>query len=294
MTVTHNSLSAPILKLLAKALLLAVVFVGFSSHAALAQDDQEYKRAYNAGLEAYKAKNNTEAYTQWSRAATLAQQAGDADIARKASYYVTQLDYKNGLSAINSEDFDGALDSFQKGIDRYPDYAKNYLGRGLALKKLGQTEEAMDAFVQTMEVGQRVNDRETARKAEDAIRENYLYLASSTLSANGVRPTSSAADQAIGYLNQLAERLEHDASSLYYMAVAYDAKGDSDQLISYANQALEARPSRSDAALIHLLLGEMYLNQGNISESRNHLQQATFGNAKARAEALLGQIAGTQ
>lgn len=294
MTVNPISLSAPFMNRLTKALLLAMVFVGLSSQAAIAQDDQEYKRAYNAGLEAYKAKNIDEAYTQWSRSATLAQQAGDSEIARKSNYYVAQIDYKRGLSGIQSEDFSGALESFQAGIDRYPDYAKNYLGRGLALKKLGRTDEAMDAFAETMEVGQRVNDRETARKAEDAIRENYLYLASSTLTQSGARPTTTAADRAIAYLNELGERLEHDASSYYYMAVAYEAKNNLEQLVNYANQALAANPSRADAARIHLLLGEMYLNQGNISESRNHLQQAAYGDAKARAEALLDQIAGTQ
>lgn len=286
-------LSSPFVTRALQVLMLAVLVAGASVTTAYAQDDQEYKKAYNAGLEAYKAKNLDGAYDAWTRAATLAQQAGDTEIAGKANYYVAQLDYKRGLAAIKAEQFAKALEHFEDGAERYPDYAKNYLGRGLALKKLNRTEEAMDAFAQTMEVSERVNDRKTGRSAEDAIRDNYLYLASSKLTESGARATRSAAEQAIAHLNKLDERLGLQADGFYYMAVAYEALGNVEQTTSFAAKALAENPSRSDSARIHLLLGELYMQQGDFAQAREHLNQATYGDAKARAEALLGQL-GTQ
>ena len=291
MTVNRNS--SHLAKRLAQALLLALFLVGLGVNPAQAQDDQEYKREYNAGLEAYKAKNLDKAYTHWEKAARLAKGV-DAEVARKANYYVTQLDYKRGLKAINSEQYDAALTHFEKGIERDPTYAKNYLGKGLALKKLNRTDEAMATFVETKEVALKGNDRKTARNAEDAIRDNYLYLASSTLTRNGARATQTDARAAIGYLNKLEEYLEHDADSFYYMAVAYEALGDVAKTNEFAQKALDQNPNRGDSARIHLLLGELHLQQGNVARARMHLEQAQYGDSKARAEALLGKTDGTQ
>lgn len=287
---TVNRISILLAKRLTQALLLAFFFTVVGVQAAQAQD---YKVEYNDGLEAYKAKNLDQAYTHWEKAATLARQAGDTEIADKANYYVAQLDYKRGLSAINSDNYDAALQHFNKGIERRPSYSKNYLGKGLALKKLNRTDEAMATFVETVEVANTENDRKTARSAEDAIRDNYLFLASSTLTRSGGRASRADAQTAINYLNKLEEYLEANADSYYYYAVAYEALGDVAKTMEFAQKALDANPSRGDAARIHLLVGELQLQQGNIGEARSHLQQAAYGDSKARAEALLGQL-GTQ
>ena len=133
----------PFVALVSHALLLVMLIAGVSTSSAQAQDDQEYKRVYNAGLQAYEANQLSEARTQWARSAQLAQQAGDSEIARKSAYYVAQVDYKLGIQAYKAGNFDQAVQHHQAGTAMYPDYTKNLYGEGLALKKLGRIDEAL-------------------------------------------------------------------------------------------------------------------------------------------------------
>lgn len=304
MTVKRTRRTSSVKTFFSRAVLMLLV-AGFMATTAQAQE--EYKKTFNSALEtakagqaALKAGNNgtalqkfTESYKQFISTAPQARQAGDTDVAQKSNYLAAQLAYKAGLIATRQDNGEAALDHFEAGIQAYPDYMKNYLGRASAFKKMGRIEEAMDAFAETMTKAEAANDRKTVRTAESAIRDNYLYLASSTLTEGGARPSRSAAQKAIGYLEKLDERLGHDADSYYYMAVAHEALGNMNEAMSFADQALAEDPSRSDAARIHLIVGEMHMQQGNMSEARAHLEQARYGDAKARAEALLEQV-GTQ
>ncbi|NBC16978.1 MAG: tetratricopeptide repeat protein [Bacteroidetes bacterium] len=289
---------------LSRALFLLLV-AGLTATTVQAQE--AYKKSFNSALETAKAgqaalksgdngsalQNFTASYKQFIEVAPQAQQAGDGDVAQKSNYLAAQLAYKAGLIATKQNNADAALNHFEAGIQAYPDFMKNYLGRASALKKAGQMEAAMNAFAEVMEKAEAANDRKSLRTAESAIRDNYLYLASSTLTQGGSRPSRSAAQKAIGYLEKLDERLGHDADSYYYMAVAHEAMGNMNEAMEFADLALAEDPSRSDAARIHLIVGEMHMQQGNMSEARAHLEQARYGDARARAEALLEQV-GTQ
>lgn len=266
----------------ARLLLLAFLVAALGSSAAYAQD---YKEAYNNGLEAAKAKNYDEAYAQFSKALEGAAQAGDSDVEKMAGKVLAQLDYRNGLKATKAENYEEALTHFDRGIAHYPTNAKNYLGKALALKKLDRLDEAMALFLQAKEVAEANGDRKTARAAEKAIRDHYVYLASSTLSKMGDRTSRAEGEQALAYLQEMAKYVEPDADAYYYMAEAYKAMGEYDQAVAMADKALELhRGSRTDKAKIYFVKGEALMAMQDYEGAKAAFRKAAYGSYKAPAQ----------
>lgn len=276
MTVNRIKLTATL------TLLVAIFMAGLSATSAQAQDDQEYKRAYNAGLEAYKAKNIDQAYSDWERTVDLAKTAGDNDIANKANNYLAQLDYRRGGGLLKTEDFEGAISHFDKGIARNANFAKNYYGKGLALKKLDRIDDAMAMYQQAIEVGNANRDRKTASTAEKAIRDYYIFVASSALGKQS--PSGRDADNALGAIESLTQFVELDADGFYYQAVAHNVKGDHSTAIDLSKQALDLhKGSRADKSKIYYTLGEAYMYSGDNASAKDAFSNC-IGNWAASAK----------
>ena len=274
-------------KHLTRALMLALLFVAATP--ALAQeeggdDDQAYKRAYNAAIEAANAKNYQEAYTNFEEAARLAEEAGESEIAQKAIGVVAQLDYNFGAAAAKNENYDEALTHFEKGIEHAPDYAKNYLGKASALRKQEKIDEAMAAYQQAIEVGEQ-SDTQIAEAAKNSIRDYYTFLASQALSRGGENIRSSDAEEALGYLEEMEQYVEPDADTYFYRATAANALDNYEQAIQFADQGLSMHNgSRSDAAKFYFAKGEALMYMGNTAEAKSVFQNAAYGSYKASAE----------
>lgn len=249
---------------------------------------QEYKEAYNAALTAAKANNLTEALQKFTLAANGAKAAGDNDVERRSNKVIAQIEYKLGLSATQGDDFAGALRHFDNGITRFPSYSKNYLGRGLALKKLDRIDDAVAAFQQAIEAGDAEADRQTSRAATEAIRDHFVYVASSALSKNGGRPGAADIDAAMTSLAKAQELLEADADIMYYTALAFKAKGDLANAVASADKALELhRGSKTDKAKIWFVKGEVLVALGDAAGAKVAFTEAAVGQYKASAEHYL-------
>lgn len=267
--------------------LLALLAVLVGSLAVSPASAQEYKEAYNAAIEAARAQDYSTAHDAFARAANLAAQEGDADIADRAARNAAIIDYNLGKQLVDQESFEQALDHFDSGIALYPQYANNYLGKALALKRLERPEEVIAAYQELISYGEENQNTEAIREGEQGIRDYYVFLASSAL---GRRAEPSAADarEALGYLDQLDELVEPDADSYFYRAVANNALGNYEESIRLADQALEVhRGSRTDAAKIYFIKGEALMYSGETAAAKESFQNATYGSYKSLAEHYL-------
>lgn len=276
------------MKTLTRILMLLVLTAGVTV-AAQAQDDQEYKKAYNSGLEAAQAKNYDQAYEAFGRAASLAQQAGDADVEQRARKIMTQIDYARGTSDLKAENWAAAVEDFNKGIANDASYAKNYYGKALALKNQDKWAEALPLYKQAIEVAQAEGASQVAQQATAAIRDQFVFLASSSLSGENGNPTRSGATQALATLEEAETHLsEPDADIFYYRAEAYKVLGEYDQSVAMADRALELhRGSKSDKAKIYFVKGESLMLSGENDAAKLAFQEAVFGNFKASAQHYL-------
>ncbi|MEX1054949.1 MAG: tetratricopeptide repeat protein, partial [Rhodothermales bacterium] len=248
---------------------------------------QEYKEAYNSAIEAAKAKNYTQAYADFNKAAKLASAANDKEIANKAIRVAAQIDYLVGKQLVQGEKFDEALKRFEQGIKLLPSYANNYEGKALALKKLERGEEAIQAYQTLIEFGKKNSNTEAVKSGEQGIRDYYIYLASSALGRKA-EPSANDAREALTHLEKLETIVALDADAYFYMAVAHNATGNYAQAVSSADKALELhKGSRTDAAKIYFIKGEALMYNGNTAGAKEAFQNATYGSYKSLAEHYL-------
>lgn len=262
--------------------LLVAGLIGLSSTTATAQ---EYKETYNEAREAALAKDYQTALNKYVEAANGASAEGDEDVERAARRVVGQLTYILGRAQLQAENYEGALGYFEQGIEYYPSNAQNYLARASTLKRQGKADESIAAFAQTIEVATAQSDTKTARQAEEAIRGHYIFLASTALSRNGARTGSSDAEEAMGYIEALLQYVEADSDTYYYTAESQKVKGQFEDAVASADQALAIhRGSRTDKAKIYFVKGEALMNSGDINGAKEAFRNAAYGNYRASAE----------
>ena len=245
---------------------------------------QQYKEDFNAGLEAAKDPASlADARSLFASAATGADEASDTEIAQRARHIAAQLDYKLGTAAFRAENFSAALEHYSEGENIFPTFIKNLYGKGLALKKLGRIDEALEAF-KTVAGAQ--GDRRTSLAAEKAIRDHFISQASTALAKRNA--TRADADVAQAALASLLEFMEADADVHYYTALAHYTKGEGEAAIASAQQALNMHTgSRSDKAKIYYVLGEAYVSVGDRDAARDAFSNAVYGTWKQSAEHYL-------
>lgn len=263
---------------------ILLIFLMSGAMTTLAQT-QDYKQLYNAALAAAKEKDYPAARENFMKAAPLAEQAGDTEIARKSRYVAAQIDYKLGILAMKAGDYQQALTHYQNGLAIYPSYLKNRYGEGLALKKLGRVEEALKVWSEV----EKSKDRKTSRLAGTAIRDHFYYQASTAVGKENA--TSADADRALVAINALAQYLKPDADAYYYTAVAQKIKGAYAECVKAAEMALDIhRGSRSDKAKLYLVKGEGLMMSGDNANAKIAFQNAAYGKYRAVAEEYLSKM----
>ncbi|NND70759.1 MAG: hypothetical protein HKN43_04200 [Rhodothermales bacterium] len=259
---------------------LMVFTVGVAS--VNAQDDQEYKEAYNAGIAAAEAKNYAAAYEEYGKAADLATQAGDEEIAEKSRKIMAKIDKLLGTRAYKAGNYELALKHFDTGLTLDPSYAPNLHNKGLALKQLGRIDESMAS----LKLAADSNDSKTSRAADKAIRGYYHSEASKLVAKDNA--SSTDAQRAISLLTQMQEYVDADADTYFYSSLAHNVVRDYPAAIASADQALAIhRGSKADKAKIHFVKGEALLNSGDSSGAKASFSEATYGSYKALAEHYL-------
>lgn len=267
-------------------LMLASLVAVIGTTPAHAQDSQEYKRAYNAGLEAMKAFKQSKkpadlarAHDAFKRTAPLAEQQGASDIARKAKQYMARIDYTLGTASFKAEKYEESLTYHERGLQEDPSYVKNHYGKGKALQKLDRMDEALAE----LKIAADSKDSKTSRAATDTILKHFLFLASSTLSKE--HPTAADGTKALEYLETLQQYVEPDADTYYYMAEAYNAKGEYQQSIAMADKALAIhRGSRTDKAKIYFVKGESLMSLQRYDEAKSAFRNAAYGSYRQSAQ----------
>lgn len=272
--------------------LVAFVFISTSTPATAQTkqaEGQEYKIAFNEGVEAARAKNYQSAIDLLTAAAEGATAEGDAEVIRRSYSFISKFEYTLGLGLMRADSFDGAIARFESGIEKDPAYPKNYLAKASALKKKGELHASMIAFAEAASKADAANDSKTARQAKTSIRDHYVFLAATALSRNGARTSSADADEAYEALMLLQNFVtEEDSDVLYYTAEINKVKGEYAEAVRFADQALAIhRGSRTDKAKIFYVKGESLVALGDTPGAKEAFQGAAFGSYKASAEHFL-------
>ncbi|MCB0720486.1 MAG: hypothetical protein KDD65_18715 [Bacteroidetes bacterium] len=266
-------------------LLLSVVATGLYAAPAFAQD--EYKEAYNAALESQKAKDYVQAYKDYEKAATLADKAGDKDIAEKARVMCAKLAKVNGTAQFKAEQYEAALATFEAGIKHEPKYDANVYMKGLTLSKLGRDDEALAAYLEAS----KSNDTKTARTAAKALRSYFTAAASEIVAKENI--SASDADRAIAYLDRMENEFEQepDANSLFYRGLALKAKGQYADCVTTMDSAVDVhRGGATDKAKLFFTKGECLMLAGDNDAAKIAFGKAKFGSYAKPAQHFIDTL----
>lgn len=270
--------------------MLTLLITGFSVDAAVAQDDQQYKKDFNAAREAAQAKNYDSAYDLFAKAAEGAVEQGDESVQASALKVLSQLDGMRGRAALKAENCEAALAHFDQGIEHFPTESRNYAERADAIMCLGNTEEALEAYQRAMQVAESQSDTKIVNYAEAKVRRHFLTQVADLLGGN---PGSSQADQVIGIINDMQSYVELESKEFYYMAVAYNLKREYTQGAMMSDQALEVggtRISRRDRSDINFVKGEALMNSGDADGAVEAFKLVTTGSFRPNAEHNLCEL----
>lgn len=255
---------------------------------------QEYKESYNSGMEAARAKNYSSALENFAAAADGAKAEGDTQTERMARKLIAQIEYAVGRSAMKAEDYPTAIQHFDSGIAQDPTNAKNILAKASVLKRMDNFDEAMAVYAQAAAVASEGGDTKTARQAQTTIREQYIFLATSALNRHGTHATRADANEALEHLTTLQSYVDADSDVYYYLAEVHKIKGEFQESVSLADQALAAHNgSRSSKARIYFVKGEAHMALGQSTAAVAAFQNARFGSYRASAVHFIEELGST-
>jgi len=263
----------------AKFLAVVVALLGFVTFTQ-AQDEVTAASLYNEGLEKLKAKDYGAALPLFEQAIEAADPESETDTK------VVQLAKRNGSIAAyyvgndlrKNEDFEGALATYDEGIDYASGFYANYIGRAQALEGKGDNVEAIKAYVKAAEMSEKGGK---ADKAGD------LYSKAENFSA--LAWADKKWDDAITYAETFLA-LKETADAHYYLAQSLQEKGQNEQALEHANKALEM--SGDDKDKYYFTKAEIHEALGQTGEAVEAYKMVTGSKYGERAKYKVDQLSG--
>lgn len=206
--------------------LLLLFVLGFCVSNTYAQDVSAAK-VYNQGLAKLKEKNYQEGFDAMTKAIELATAEEDEKVIGLAKKNGAIAAYNLGNSFTKAKDFEKALTTYEKGIEFNAEYKANYSGKAIALKGLGKTKEAVEAFVFAGDLYEKAGKEKKANK---------LFKRGATMI--GKLYTSDKFDEAIE-LGKVFLATKPNANVAYYIGRAFEKKKDFEKALEFANQVME-------------------------------------------------------
>lgn len=275
------------------ALLLAVALIGSLGvdRAAHAQDVteeqfQELQQTFERARDAAQANNQDQAYDLLTEAHDMAVELGQQGARETIGDFLERLPRQWGNEALEAEDYEEAIEHFEKGMEHAPNNAYMPYGKGLALFNLDRDEEAVEAMIESIEIAQEVGDGSQLATTENRLHDHYIARASSLLAADS--PTSEDANQALSFLDDLTDHMNPTPDYYFYRASALFELGNYNEAISAAEQGLQIFDgSASDEARYHFIAAESHFELGNVNQACATYENAAFGDFQGRAEHML-------
>ncbi len=255
----------------------------------VAASAQPHRDAYTRGAAAVENGRPEEAYAHFVAAVDLARTARDGAVEVRARRVLGQLEYNRGARLAWMRQEERALPYFDNGIALDPDYARNHIGRGLALDRLGRRDESVLALRLAIAAAERRGDVPLRDTAEGTLR--TLTYDRIRPFAETARPTAAGAALVLRELDALDAVLPPDARGARTRAEALLTLGRHREAADVALVALRTyRGERSGAAGLHFARAEAFFALGDRQAAWDAYQGALYGAYRVRAEARLRSL----
>ncbi len=201
----------------------------------------------------------------------LATSVYDTSTLRKAKKFIPKIYYLLGVSKMNENDFAGAIANMDEAIKHDPDYLDAYYMKAFTYRKQGDDELFKIACKKAILESDRLNNNQVHNKITDM---GFQYFQRKGLS----KKNEAKYENAEQLLNNALEFNNTDVTTLYLLAMTYNALGKYDEAIKTGESALVNETGGEEAkAKIYLVIGESYEKLGKKDMACKTLKKAAIG-----------------
>ncbi len=210
---------------------------------------------YMQGKDLLAAKKYDEAAVKLQEAKAVSEKYGNQEVVSELNELIPQIGLAKATDYLAANDFQNAVTAYEAVVKNNPNNAEAYVRLGYAYDKLDNNAKAVSSLEKAIEVATATNDAENLDMAKTQLANTYLMQAAEAqktkkwaeVAASGaksleLKESANAAllvgvansqlkkyDAAIPALEKAAELENRDAqlqNISYYLAVAYEAKGN--------------------------------------------------------------------
>ncbi len=238
---------------------------------------------YGYAMILYRQKKNYETLDQLEKALQTSKKYFDKNTQGRVERIIPQLYNQMGNGEYRSDNYEKAINYFQKAIEIKPDYPDPYLGIALSNEKQEKFDDMLEYLKKTLEVANQVNDK---GKAEDALKKANSYLLSNAQEAERAKNFLLA----INFYTKYTEFDPNDGTILFKIGENYLNNKDWDSAISYFNATLEKINGSLEPALIYYQIGVAYQGKNLKDEACEAFSKALSGQYEANAKYQMEQV----
>lgn len=213
----------------------------------------------NMGTQLRNDKDFDGALNAYVKALETGQEAESEKVVKIAKANGTRVAYVRGNELKKEEQYEKALETYNKGIGLDSSYYKNFLGHAQSLEKLDEPIKAMKGYLKAGDICLADEDEEIVAKGEKMYKK----------AANMVAVTWSDKDwdTVVEMANIFLEKQE-SADVHYYLGDALLEQGMTDKALMHAEQAMETGELDEDTKGKYLMLkGGALEKQGKTAEA---------------------------
>jgi len=237
----------------------------------------------NQGTQFRNDKDYMSALESYIAAMEIAKETGNDKIMNIATANGTRVAYVLGNDLKKSEDFNAALEVYQKGISLDSTFYKNYIGEAQVLEEQGETAASVKAYLKAGKLCEVSDDAEVVEKAEKMYSkaENMIAVAGSNKEWEAVEAASNA------YL----EEREPSAEIHYYLSKARQGQNQMEDAMTHAEKAIELAADAMDDKY-YMRKAEVLEAQGNTQEAIDTYKKVSDAKYKERADYKVNELEG--
>ncbi|MCH8557028.1 MAG: tetratricopeptide repeat protein [Balneolia bacterium] len=227
---------------------------------------------------AYQAREFERAIDEFDKAAELADELGNSQVAQQVRNNTLVVLLQWGNTEYNNNNNDRAEQIYRMALERNENYPNPYYQLGLIERRRGNLDQALEYFDTAINLALSQNRQNVAESAEGAARDFLTFQGASQIEEGNYR-------RAIQLLTRSLEYDTNHAETYYRLSEAHNLLGNWSDAVSNANRALELEQGGQSArAKIYFELGTAYMNQNNESQACSAFRSASVGNFRAAAE----------
>lgn len=231
----------------------------------------------------YRTKEMKAALEQLEKAKETAAKYFDKNTLGRVERIIPQLYNQMGNTEYRDENYEKAINYYNKAIDVKNTYPDPYLGIALAYEKQENFEEMLTFLKKTIEVSNAANDKE---KEESASKKAKGYL----LRKGDEAQKAKNFNESIEFFKKSLEFDNTDGTIYYVISGNYAELKEWDSVIEYGKLALENTTDAVDEAGVYYQIGTAYQNQGNTDQACAAFNNALSGTYRAAAEYQIKEV----